>query len=236
VLDSGQKVNVKPKNLYPAFPPLRINSLPVRGANPVTVWALGLPREIALIVERVPGWRDSRLLPPDAARPYFELVGDVLRLRRITADIGAAAPLVELVVGLGAHGGGRSGPLVSGWYETQTDPMLYTGDENPMIYIRVPDSGGGGGVDWHYFSSGAVNADGVQNTKAFPTIRGARTALRYAHLPRSMRAIGCAMSAAGTPDALLAWRLLLHLTAGRGPPTAGVLFSCSISDHFSQKR
>ncbi len=36
------------------------------------------------------------------------------------------------------------------------------------------------------------------------TIRGARTALRYAHLPRSMRAIGCAMSAAGTPDALLA--------------------------------
>ena len=36
------------------------------------------------------------------------------------------------------------------------------------------------------------------------TIRGARTALRYAHLPRDMRAIGQAMSAAGTPDALLA--------------------------------
>eukprot|EP01047_Picozoa_sp_COSAG01_P082257 COSAG01_NODE_16721_length_1211_cov_1.274281_1_plen_87_part_00 len=41
-----------------------------------------------------------------------------------------------------------------------------------MIYIWVPDSGGGGGVDWHYFSSGAVNADGVQNTKAFPKPAG----------------------------------------------------------------
>jgi hypothetical protein len=120
-------------------------------------------------VERVPGWRDSRLGPPDADRPYFELMGDVLQLWRIK-DIGAAAPLVALVVELGAHGGGHSRPLVSRWYETQTDPMMYTSDQNPMIYIRVPDSSGGGGVDWHYFSSGAVNA--VQNTKAFPKPAG----------------------------------------------------------------
>eukprot|EP01047_Picozoa_sp_COSAG01_P079512 COSAG01_NODE_15115_length_1372_cov_10.241948_1_plen_190_part_00 len=100
VLAGGDKtVNVKPENLYPAFPPLLIHSLPVRSAN---VWALGVPREIAPIVERVPGWRDPRLGPPDADRPYFELMGDVLRLRRIK-DIGATQALIALVAELGAR-------------------------------------------------------------------------------------------------------------------------------------
>ena len=91
LLENNCSVNIRQGNLFPLFPPLRIDALPVRGGMPVSCEALGCSEIIAganeIVFERIGtgGWRDPRLSGEgDTERPHFQLSGKFLTMRRMT--------------------------------------------------------------------------------------------------------------------------------------------------------
>eukprot|EP01052_Picozoa_sp_SAG31_P042080 SAG31_NODE_6569_length_1970_cov_1.594869_1_plen_150_part_00 len=91
LLEDNRKVNIRQGNLFPLFPPLRIDALPVRGGMRVTCEALGCSDIIAgtneIVFERfgIGGWRDPRLSGEgDTERPHFVLHEKFLTMRRMT--------------------------------------------------------------------------------------------------------------------------------------------------------
>ena len=89
-LDTEEEVfiNIRPANLFPVFPPARFYDLPVREGLVINYKTLGCSDVIAAHIQNVfehagpIGWRDPRLIAQD--KPYLEIVGEKLLLRRVT--------------------------------------------------------------------------------------------------------------------------------------------------------
>jgi len=88
-LDTEEEVfiNIRPANLFLVFPPARFYDLPVREGLVINYKTLGCSDVIAALIQNVfehagpIGWQDPRLGPD---KPYLEIVGEKLLLRRVT--------------------------------------------------------------------------------------------------------------------------------------------------------